>query len=57
MKNKLNDLLYGYNTNEFMPVFENGKLLNKSEYTAYKAKKALIALQTATVKVLERMEQ
>jgi hypothetical protein len=33
--------LYGYTPNEFLPIFVEGKLQNKSEYISYRIKRAI----------------
>jgi len=34
------NIVYTYDPNEFMPIFYNGSLTNKSDFLLYKAKKA-----------------
>ena len=38
---KLELAIYGYNPNEFLPIFEDGELSNRSAFVAYKAKRVL----------------
>jgi hypothetical protein len=47
IKEKLELTLYGYDANEFMPVFYEGKLENKGEFVAYKASRAFIRFSDA----------
>lgn len=37
IRNKLDNLLYAYNPDEFFPIWEDGQLLNRNEFIAYKA--------------------
>jgi hypothetical protein len=39
-----------YNAQEFLPIYHEGILANKSEFIAYKAKKAAVALLNAADK-------
>lgn len=41
LKNKLDNLLYGYDPKAYMPIRVNGKLRNKRQYLSYKAKALL----------------
>ena len=40
IENKIEDTIYGYDAREFFPVFEEGKLANRSAFIAYKLRKA-----------------
>ena len=40
IENKIQDTLFGYQATEFFPVFEEGKLANRSAFIAYKLRKA-----------------
>jgi len=37
---KFENIVYTYDPNEFMPIFYNGSLTNKSDFLLYKAKRA-----------------
>ena len=37
VKQTLEQAIYGYDPNEFMPIRDNGELQNKGEFVAYKA--------------------
>ena len=40
IENKIQDTLFGYQATEFFPVFEEGKLANRSAFIAYKLRRA-----------------
>lgn len=37
IKQTIEHTIYGYNPNDFLPVWRDGKLENKGEFVAYKA--------------------
>lgn len=39
IKNTIETLRYGYTPNEFLPIFSDGKLINKNEFISYKIRK------------------
>lgn len=53
MKNIIQNTIYGYNPNEYLPVFVDGELANRNAFIAYKAKRAVIGLGSAAGKLLE----
>lgn len=43
IKNTIETLRFGYSPNEFLPIFEDGKLRNRSQFVTYKIKKIVFA--------------
>lgn len=43
IKQTIETLRYGYTPNEFLPIFIDGKLSNKSEFVTYKLKKIIVS--------------
>lgn len=50
IKNKYNT----YTPNEFLPIYEGGKLANRKEFHIYKLKKAALAADRAWMSFVER---
>lgn len=47
---------YEYNPNEFLPIYYEGKLSNRKDFHAYKAKQAAKALGTALAPLGNRID-
>lgn len=41
INNKIQNTIYGYNPNEFLPIFMDGRLDNRNAFIAYKTKRVL----------------
>lgn len=54
MINKIKNKYYTYQPNEFLPIYYDGKLSNKSEFHIYKLGKALNAADTAWMGFVNR---
>jgi hypothetical protein len=37
--NTLENIIYGYDPDQFLPIFEDGSLANRSEFVQYKARR------------------
>jgi len=46
MKQKLDNIIYGYDPSEYLPVYYNGKL-DKRSFVAYKATRAFLRFSDA----------
>lgn len=44
IKQTIENTVYGYNPQEFMPIFEEGQLANRSAFIAYKLRRATTLL-------------
>lgn len=40
LTNKIDQTIYGYDPKEFMPIFQDGQLANRSAFMAYKVRRA-----------------
>lgn len=40
MVNKIKNIIYGYEKDEFLPIYVEGALANRNEFVLYKTKKA-----------------
>jgi hypothetical protein len=57
IQNKYDRAIYGYTPGEFLPIFVDGKLLNKSEFVAYKLGKAFMRFSDRFDAIRENMEK
>lgn len=53
LKQTIENMIYSYDANEFLPVFRDGSLDNRGEFIAYKAEKAAGILGHLTSRTLE----
>jgi len=54
MINSIKNKYYTYTPNEFLPIFEDGKLANAKQFHIYKLKKAAIRADNAFQILLDR---
>lgn len=54
MINAIKNKYYTYNTNEFLPIYYEGKIANKNEFHLYKLKKAALAVDHAFQVAIDR---
>lgn len=41
IKQTFNQIIYGYEPNEFLPIYVNGRAINKGEFVRYKLVRAI----------------
>jgi hypothetical protein len=56
MIKKITNKYYSYPTNEFLPIYIEGRIANKTAYHAYKAKCALKAIGRALEPTAHRID-
>jgi hypothetical protein len=57
IQHKYDKIVYSYTPGEFLPIFIDGKLLNKSEFVAYKLGKAFMKFSDRFDAIRENMEK
>ena len=57
MINSIKNKYYTYTPNEFLPIFEDGKLANRKDFHLYKLKKAALAADSAWMSFVKRAHQ
>lgn len=56
IQDKIDETIYGYDRNEFLPIFEEGELANQSAFVAYKLKRGMQHIGNVAVAGLEALD-